>query len=167
MDAKTLTAFEDDDLDDILDAKPTALATLPARRTGMSPPNPLDPSLLGFPPMLPVELAMKTDTVPAICAAYGITRDQLARIIEDPIFIVAFNNATEMLQKDGASFKLKTKMQAEALLPKVWELVHSQYTPYAVKADLIKSVVRWAEYEPKKDAAGGTGGMFNIQINLT
>lgn len=160
------TALQTDDFDD---DPPESMATpnLPVARTGIAKLNPIDPSLLGFPPMLPVELAMRTDTPANICAAYGVTREEFVVIIEDPVFAIAFTKAKDMLQKDGASFKVKAKLQAEALLQTAWNIVHNAMTPAAVKADLIKAVVRWAEYEPKKDATGnGGGGQFNIQINL-
>ena len=102
-----------------------------------------------------------------MCEAYGITREEFEAIIEDPVFKIAFVNAQEMLQKDGNSFKLKAKMQAEALLAKSWAIIHGEGTPAAVRADLIKATVRWAEYEPKKDGLGGnSSNAFQININL-
>lgn len=125
-----------------------------------------DPSKLGFPPMLPVELAMRTDTVPNICKAYDIDRDEFAILIDDPLFVAAYRQAQENLKKDGVSFRLKAKMQAEALLGKSWQIIHAPETPNTVKADLIKATVRWAGYEPKGDNALGAGNAFQININL-
>ncbi len=71
-----------------------------------------DPSLLGFPPMLPIELALRIDTTPKICAIYGISRDDFAQIIRHPVFVKAYQEAVESLKVDGMSFKLKAKMQA-------------------------------------------------------
>ena len=88
-----------------------------------------DPSKLGFPPMLPVELAMRTDTVPNICKAYDIDRDEFAILIDDPLFVAAYRQAQENLKKDGVSFRLKAKMQAEALLGKSWQIIHAPETP--------------------------------------
>jgi hypothetical protein len=128
--------------------------------------RPEDPSELGFPPMLPIELAMKSAPVREICEAYGITKDELSRLTEDPIFVQAFRNAKEMLQKDGMSFRLKARMQAEELLKESWKLIKGAGTPTPVKADLIKATVRWAGYEPKGDGAAGVGNAFQININL-
>lgn len=128
--------------------------------------KPFDPAALGFDPMLPIELAMKTAPVPEICAAYGIDKDGLIKLTQDPLFVQAYNGAREMLQKDGMSFRLKARMQAEALLKKSWALIHSDSTPTPVKADLIKSTIRWAGYEPKGDGPGGLGNAFQININL-
>jgi hypothetical protein len=128
--------------------------------------NPDDPATLGFPPMLPVELAMHTASVPEICTSYGITKDEFLVLIENPLFVQAYAAAKEALQKDGMSFKLKAKLQAEKLLEKSWLLIHSDHTPSAVKADLIKSTIRWAGYEPKGDTGGIAGNAFQININL-
>jgi hypothetical protein len=127
---------------------------------------PDDPALLGFPPMLPVELAMHVASVPEICAAYDISKEEFLQLIEDPLFVQAYASAKEMLQKDGMAFKTKAKLQAEKLLEKSWALIHSDHTPSNVKADLIKSTIRWAGYEPKTDQPGGLGNAFQININL-
>jgi hypothetical protein len=48
-----------------------------------------------------------------------------------------------------------------------WTLIHSPDVSAAVKADLIKSTVKWGGLEPTKEAGaeGSTGGV-TIQINL-
>lgn len=129
--------------------------------------KPDDPSLLGFPPMLPVELAMHVAPVPEICEAYGIDKETFVALTRDPLFVKAYSDAKEALAKDGVSFRLKAKMQAEELLKKSWELIHSESTPNNIKADLIKATVRWAGYEPKGDSGGPlAGNAFQININL-
>jgi len=126
-----------------------------------------DPARLGFPPMLPVELAMRTGTVANICAGYSISREEFAEMVDDPLFCAAYQLAKDELKKDGVSFRMKAKMQAEALLQQSWKLIHSPDTPNTVKADLIKSTVKWAGYEPRGDVLGtGTGSAFQININL-
>ena len=57
--------------------------------------------------------------------------------------------------------------QAEELLTTSWVLIHDPTTSPAVKADLIKSTVKWAGLEPKNDAqAVDVGGGVKITINL-
>lgn len=124
-----------------------------------------DPSLLGYPPMLPVELALRVDTPANICAIYGITKDEFAVIIGHPVFIKAYQEAIESLKVDGMSFKLKAKMQAEDYLRTAYTMIKDQNTSDAVRADLLKATVRWAGYEAKAVDVG-QGSSFNIQINL-
>lgn len=124
-----------------------------------------DPSLLGFPPMLPVELAMRIDTPAKICAIYGISRDEFATIIKHPIFIRAYQEAIESLKIDGMAFKVKAKMQAEAYLTTAFSMAQDKNTSDAVRADIIKNTVRWAGFDAKAVDVGG-GNNFSIQINL-
>lgn len=124
-----------------------------------------DPSQLGFPPMLPIELALRLDTPQKICAAYNIPKDEFVEITRHPVFIKAYKEAVEALKTEGVSFKMKARMQAEDYLATAYAMVKNANTSDAVRADLIKATTRWAGYDAKENAAGaGTG--FNIQINL-
>lgn len=140
----------------------TDLSLIPPRGT----PNPLDPSRVGYPPMLPYELAMRTGTIKEICDAYGLSKDDFSQLVQDPVFAKAYADAVEEVRKDGVSFKLKAKMQAEELLARSWAIIHSPDTPSTVKADLIKATVRWAGYEAKPGDAAGNTNAFQININL-
>jgi len=125
-----------------------------------------NPADLGFPPMMPMELALKIDTPQRICEIYGISRDQFALIIQHPVFIKAYQEALESLKVEGMSFKQKARMQAEDYLTTAFAMIKNPGTSDAVRADLIKSTVRWAGYEAKAVEAGAAGGGFNIMINL-
>jgi hypothetical protein len=128
--------------------------------------RPDDPAYLGFPPMLPIELALHSAPVREICEAYSITKEEFTELASDPLFIRAYAAAKEELQKDGMSFRLKAKVQAEELLKKSWALIHSESTPSNIKADLIKATVRWAGYDAKEGGPAGIGNAFQININL-
>lgn len=145
----------------------TALATLAdfpqAARDDHGNRNPAE---LGFPPMLPVELALKIDTPQNICAHYDISRDQFAAIIRHPVFIKQYQEAIESLKVDGMSFKLKARMMAEDYLTTAYSMVKSPATSDAVRSDLIKNTVRWAGYDAKAAEVGAGGNSFNILINL-
>lgn len=124
-----------------------------------------DPSKLGFPAMLPVELALKIDTPAVVCAAYGIDKDGLQTLLRNAVFVKAYQDAVEMLKIEGMSFKLKARMQAEDLLATSYTMVKNANTSDAVRADLIKSTVRWAGWDAKA-ADANAGSQFAIQINL-
>lgn len=124
-----------------------------------------DPSELGFPPMLPMELALRIDTPQRICAHYGISRPQFEQIIAHPVFVKRYQEAIEQLKVDGMSFKVKARMQAEDFLATSFAMVKNPATSDAVRADLIKNTVRWAGYDAKA-VESGQSNAFNIQINL-
>jgi hypothetical protein len=126
-----------------------------------------DPALLGFPSTLPIELAMGEYPRNDILAAYGIGPQEWDVLRFSPAFRKAVRDATDMLKKDGMSFRLKARMQSEALLETSWNIIHSPHTPSAVKADLIKHTHRVAGLEPKGDGVLGQGGTaLQININL-
>lgn len=125
-----------------------------------------NPADLGFPPMMPMELALQIDHPQVICQHYGISRDQFAAIIQHPVFIKQYQEAIEALKVEGMSFKVKAKMMAEDYLTTAFAMIKNPGTSDAVRADLIKSTVRWAGYEAKAVDTNGAGGGFNIMINL-
>ena len=128
-----------------------------------------DPASLGWPVMLPFELAMRVASIPEICDSYGIGREEWNELRAKPAFQRAVARAAEELQKDdGLSFRIKARLQAEAMLPKVWEMVHASHeiVPPAVKKDLymftVKAAGLDASREPGINAPAGTA----LQVNL-
>jgi hypothetical protein len=125
-----------------------------------------DPAALGWPPTLPIEIALKIAPLEDIREAYGYDMDQWMRLKDDPAFLADLAAAVQMTKKEGWAFKAKAKIQAEELLKSSWALIHKGDTPSTVKADLIKATMRWAGYDVKEAAAGtGVAGLA-IQINL-
>jgi hypothetical protein len=125
-----------------------------------------DPNGVGFPAMLPMELAMKVDTPKAICAAYGVDRDTFAAFLANPLFLKAYAEAVEALKINGMSFKLKAQMAAEEYLKTAFQMVKNTNVSDAVRADLIKSTVRWAGWDAKAAEVAGGGQTFSINIDL-
>lgn len=122
--------------------------------------QPIDPSEIGWPPTLPLELALKQAPVKDICLSYGLGKSDWDRLRNDENFIRALEEATNMLQQEGASFKAKLRAQAEGILPQNWALIHGaeDKVPANVKAQLIMFTIRAAgldaSIEQKAKAAG-------------
>lgn len=130
-----------------------------------------DPAKLGFPPTLPIEIALREQSPKEICAAYGISLEEWRVIRESPIFVKALHKADEMLQVEGMSFRVKARLQSEELLKTSWALIHSSNdaVPPNVKADLIKFTIKAAGLDAsvEQKALGGGGGQANtLQINI-
>lgn len=143
--------------------------TTTALTVPQAPPNERgerDPSLLGFPPMLAVEIALGIDSPKNICAAYGIDKPTFTAILAHPVFIKQYQMAIEQLKIDGASFRLKAKIQAEEFLKENFKMVKSPGTSDSVRAKLIENTVRWAGYDQKVAEGGGANNNFQININL-
>jgi hypothetical protein len=129
------------------------------RRTGLE-----NPALLGFPPTLPIELALGDSPRNEILVAYGVTPEQWDTLRANPIFQNAVRAAVEAMQREGMSFRVKARLQSEALLETSWKMIHNVNTPSSVKADLIKHTMRVAGLEPKEQV--NNTPPLNIQINL-
>jgi hypothetical protein len=136
----------------------------------LAPIRPEDPSELGYPPTLPIEIALRVAPLPDICAAYGISKEQFEELRRDPVFLGDLKRAVEMVKKEGMSFKLKAQLQADELLKTSWKMIHDQSgdVPPSVKADLLKFTVRAAGLDGSKDpsASANAGPSLSIQINL-
>jgi hypothetical protein len=127
-----------------------------------------DPSTLGWPPSLPLELALRERQPHELCAAYGISRDEWARLRADPLFQAAVGRSVDQLKQDGMGFKLKAQLQSEGLLQESWRLIHDPDTPANVRAELIKTTWKYAGYEPEKASDNGpTQNAFVINLNLS
>jgi hypothetical protein len=135
-------------------------------------PIPDDPSEIGWPVALPLELAMGEGTPKEICQSYGISRSEWQVLIENEQFQRAVEEAMTDLEKDGAMFKAKLKVMAQGLLPRMWYLAHAPLdaVPAAVQKDLITFAVRAAGLDAsveQKAKAIGAGGQTNaLQINI-
>jgi hypothetical protein len=127
-----------------------------------------DPAAIGWPPTLPIEIALKTAPMNDIRDAYGFSQAEWIALRDNPDFLADLAAAVQMVKEEGMSFKLKARLQAEELLKTSWRLIHAPIdeVPSSVKADLIKATARWAGYDAKDAANAGGGNSLNIQINL-
>jgi hypothetical protein len=124
-----------------------------------------DPARLGWPPTLPLEIALREHTPAEICKSYGIDLDQWNRLRADKGFQQAVIRYADQLKNEGMGFRLKAQLQSEALLRKSWSIIHDVDTPANVKADLIKYTWKCAGHDRSAEA-GSQQNAFSIQINL-
>lgn len=130
--------------------------------------HPDDPSELGYPPTLPVEVALQTAPEEAIREAYEFTPEQWQALWTSERFRADVASAHRMLSEEGMSFRAKARLQAEELLKTSWAMIHDRSgdVPPSVKADLLKFTVRAAglEASPKDAAAQITPLQINISL---
>lgn len=107
------------------------------------------------------------DTLAEMLQRHGITTTDILTFNADPVFLKKVRSYRDEIREKGINFKLKARAQAEELLTTSWLLIHDPAVSPAVKADLIKSTVKWAGLEPKGDTAGDAGaGGVRILINM-
>jgi len=107
------------------------------------------------------------ETLDEVIERHAITPSEMLTFNEDPIFRKKVEGYRDEIREKGVTFRLKARAQAEELLVTSWELIHSPEVSPAVKADLIKSTVKWGNLEPKKEGIDAdTSSGFKITINL-
>jgi hypothetical protein len=107
------------------------------------------------------------ETLDEIKQRHRIRSDDLLVFNKDPVFLKKVEHYRGEVRDKGLTFRLKARAQAEELLTTSWGLIHSPEVSPAVKADLIKSTVKWAGLEVKTDeGTGGATGGVKININF-
>ena len=107
------------------------------------------------------------ETLQGVMTRHSITANDILTFNADPIFLKKVEHYREEVREKGLTFKLKARAQAEELLTTSWMLIHDPAVSPAVKADLIKSTVKWGGLEPKNvETDVGTNGGVRITINL-
>lgn len=115
---------------------------------------------------LALDVAIGT-SIDAILEAYELQMHELVEIKKDPHFISQVGRMRKDLEKEGVSFRMKAQIQAEHYLQNSWDMVHDEDIDPKVRADLIKSTMRWANYDnPAAAGPVGAGGGFSVVINL-
>jgi len=91
------------------------------------------------------------ETLQEVVTRHKITAQDILDFNKDPIFLKKVEHYQNEVRDKGLTFKLKARAQAEELLTTSWMLIHDPGVSPAVKADLIKSTVKWGGLEPKND----------------
>lgn len=128
-----------------------------------------DPSKLAWPTTLPVELALKTATPQQLRVHYGYTEEEWDALRENSVFMAELVTACDLVKQEGMSFRMKAKMQSEALLETSWRLIHAPHSEVAAasKVKLMEATWRMAGFDTKDIAGAAGGSMLNIQINFS
>lgn len=101
----------------------------------------------------------------SICEEYNLMPHHYDRITVDVGFMGKVAALKKELEKDGATFTLKAKLQAEVLLDEAFKMAMNRDIDDRVRAKLIGDTVRWAGFDKTGMSADATGG-FSININL-
>ena len=107
------------------------------------------------------------ETLGELLVRHSLVADDILRFRADPVFLKRVGDYREEIRDKGMTFRLKARAQAEELLTTSYLLIHDASVSPAVKADLIKSTVKWAGLEPRPDTPDAAGGNnVRITINL-
>ena len=106
------------------------------------------------------------ETLQEIMARHHIGANEILVFNSDPVFLKKVEQYRAEIREKGMTFRLKARAQAEELLTTSWLLIHDPLVSPAVKADLIKSTVKWGGLEPKGNEITPESGGVSITINL-
>ena len=127
--------------------------------------NPIEdlPALWQSTLVMDVALGVDEET---ICEVYGLQYTQLQAIKAHPSFTKRHQQLAEELQKEGVSFRMKARMQAEELLKTSFAMIHNDDVDPKVRAKLISDTIRWAGYDANvpTETKAGNGIVINIDL---
>lgn len=115
---------------------------------------------------LVMDVALGTSTE-SILEEYGLVMHQFEAICGNPVFVAEVEQLRLALQKDGATFRLKSQLQADYYLTMMHTLIVDPNMDPRVRLRAIEDIVRWGGLDapPAIGAGGGMGG-FQININF-
>ncbi len=128
-----------------------------------------DPAKVAWPATLPIELALKTASPQELKVHYSYSDEDWDALRLNPTFLAEVTSAIDLVKQEGMSFRLKARLQSEALLETQWRLIHgpNSEVPAAVKQRGIETMFRVAGFDNKEAAGAGTGNQLAIQINFS
>lgn len=125
---------------------------------------------IGWPPALPIELALGVATPPELQQVYGIPDDEWEALPKNPHFVDALKRAVDRVREEGMGFKMRAQLLAEDNLAITQKIITDPLAPSSVRKDLIVAMARWAGYDAKQ-TVGADGNVVaaagnNFQINI-
>jgi hypothetical protein len=127
--------------------------------------NPQFPTELGFPPGLPVELAMGLNTPRSICTGYGVTKDDFEALADNPIFKAQFNHYMEMRTEPDGMFRLQAVLMSTKALDEQYKMMIDKEAPWAIRLKASENIIEYANLLPKKVDAGVVPFSINIDFS--
>jgi hypothetical protein len=114
------------------------------------------------------DVAIGEDDYPATCARHGVSAAEWEVLSQDAEFTSTVEAIRFALRRDGAAFKIKSRLFAERLLEQFGAMIYDEGTPATVRADLMKYSVKMAGLDASADqrTAAATGPPLQININL-
>jgi len=159
----------EDDLADLLSGDYDEPQPSPVTLAGHSAPlHPKREAVNRWDPRLILDLALGVEDLDTVLPRYNLTFDDYETLAHSPIFRRELALTIRDVRENGLPFKAKARVQAEAYLEVLDELVYSDGTPASTRLEAIKSTVAWGGLIPKesKEENAGNATNINVQINF-
>lgn len=131
----------------------------------VTPPDKLSQAVTNYSQHFVMELALGLESPDSLCIRYDITPYEYACLLANPVFQSDLNSWKQRMVDEGLSFKLKARVQAEAYLEEIDNLVNDPDTSKETKLAAISRVVAWGGLEQSKNSTEGSSKP-SITINI-
>lgn len=117
---------------------------------------------------LAFDLVLRVAPMPDILAAYGLTQQHFAVLLDTPAFVAALRDAQAQMRAHGAQagFVFRSRALAEDLLPDIYGLAKDNRTDAVLRHRIFESLARYALLDPASTKKGGDGGGVRVVFNL-
>ena len=163
----------EDDLADLLTGDyadlPQAVAMQDGEVFAVTAPAPIKREAVNrWDPRLILDLALGVEDLDSVLPRYSLTTDDYEPLAHSPIFRRELALTIRDVRENGLPFKAKARVQAEAYLEVLDELVYSDGTPASTRLEAIKSTVAWGGLIPKesKEDSQTNATQINVSINF-
>jgi hypothetical protein len=96
-----------------------------------------------------------------------MSEERYRSLLENPHFRKEIAVMMRELAENGQSFRIKARLQAEAYLDVVDDIVNDLSVGASVRLDAINKMVQWGDLVPKeKKGEGDSAPQINVQINF-
>lgn len=129
--------------------------------------RPANPGRVGFPHGLPIELAMGLNPIKDVCEAYGLTKEGLAELMDNPSFKAIFEFAEEQMAQPGGQMRLKSLLVSEEVPEVMYKIIHDVDAPAAARVRAATLITNMAGVISDKPAETGNGATINITLTAT
>ena len=140
---ENLDTILNDDFDVDLDLEVCALP--PA---ALAPARPSSPNR--WPPQLVFDLALGLEDYESIGLRHNISASEIDKLYESKLFRREVAAMTRELQESNMIFRSKAKIQAEAYLGHIHELMDDPDTAPSVKLQIFQTLAKLGDLEPKE-----------------
>lgn len=118
-------------------------------------------------PRLMMDLALGLEDLQEVLARYQLTEQEYNRLCTIPSFKQELLLTIRDVQADGVTFQRKAKIQAEAYLDILDDLVYDEDMVGSTRLSAIQSIVKWAGLEPKETKEDNTvATQVNVNISF-
>lgn len=101
-----------------------------------------------------------------IALRFGFTQAQWTVLERYKPFLAEVARQREELDKNGSTFRSKTKRMAEDLGEDIYRIAKSDKASLPQKLDAFKTFAEMADMKPKQNQQASNGPAFSITINL-